>query len=233
MLYGNNDWRDYLAHHGIQGQRWGVRNGPPYPLGGTSDPRHTGKDDSERKRTFVSNLSKELDTQWDYGVLMKNGKRFTDEDDGLSNFNWEKDYRTMPLDKLKKEKIGVCWDFVNYQHDELKKAGIKDSSYMILMDLSDENRKRTVTHTFTTFELDGKTYWLESAMWPKRGVHEIKNYKQAAKEIQRQYTKEKKPYSLFKYNPEGLDQNLTDQEFYDRVTEGNWIGDFNTNTKKG
>lgn len=25
---------DYLAHHGILGQKWGVRNGPPYPLGG-------------------------------------------------------------------------------------------------------------------------------------------------------------------------------------------------------
>lgn len=24
----------YLAHHGIKGQRWGERNGPPYPLGG-------------------------------------------------------------------------------------------------------------------------------------------------------------------------------------------------------
>ena len=23
---------DFLAHHGIQGQKWGVRNGPPYPL---------------------------------------------------------------------------------------------------------------------------------------------------------------------------------------------------------
>ena len=23
---------DYLAHHGIEGQKWGVRNGPPYPL---------------------------------------------------------------------------------------------------------------------------------------------------------------------------------------------------------
>ena len=22
----------YLAHHGVKGQRWGVRNGPPYPL---------------------------------------------------------------------------------------------------------------------------------------------------------------------------------------------------------
>lgn len=33
--YGNNDWRDYLAHHGILGQKWGHRNGPPYPLDGS------------------------------------------------------------------------------------------------------------------------------------------------------------------------------------------------------
>ena len=30
--YGNNDYRDYLAHHGIKGMAWGRRNGPPYPL---------------------------------------------------------------------------------------------------------------------------------------------------------------------------------------------------------
>ena len=29
IVYNQN----YLAHHGIQGQKWGVRNGPPYPLG--------------------------------------------------------------------------------------------------------------------------------------------------------------------------------------------------------
>ena len=29
-----NDFEsDYLAHHGILGQKWGVKNGPPYPLG--------------------------------------------------------------------------------------------------------------------------------------------------------------------------------------------------------
>ena len=25
-------WKEELYHHGIEGQKWGVRNGPPYPL---------------------------------------------------------------------------------------------------------------------------------------------------------------------------------------------------------
>ena len=29
--------KTYLAHHGVKGQKWGVKNGPPYPIG--SSPR--------------------------------------------------------------------------------------------------------------------------------------------------------------------------------------------------
>ena len=36
-MYTQNDWRFYqeyeLYHHGIKGMKWGVMNGPPYPLG--------------------------------------------------------------------------------------------------------------------------------------------------------------------------------------------------------
>lgn len=28
----SNDYRNYISHHGIKGQKWGVRHGPPYPL---------------------------------------------------------------------------------------------------------------------------------------------------------------------------------------------------------
>lgn len=36
MSVGFTDWNKglYLAHHGIRGQKWGVKNGPPYPLKG-------------------------------------------------------------------------------------------------------------------------------------------------------------------------------------------------------
>lgn len=31
-MYSENDWWTYLSHYGVKGQKWGVRNGPPYPL---------------------------------------------------------------------------------------------------------------------------------------------------------------------------------------------------------
>lgn len=31
-FYSQNDYRNYLQHHGIKGMRWGEQNGPPYPL---------------------------------------------------------------------------------------------------------------------------------------------------------------------------------------------------------
>lgn len=213
------DINNYLAHHGIKGQKWGVRNGPPYPL--------NQQGDVERKRQFTESLLKELNEEWEYGVL-HNGKHVTD----TSNFNFGKDYRTTPIETLKKEKIGTCWDFVNYQHYKLNQAGIQNDSYFLDMDLrTKENPNRYITHTFTTYELDGKQYWLESAAWPKRGIHEINSFEDAAKEIVSLYTDDPKPYSLFKYNPDGMDKNLTDLEFADRAREGNWIADYNVKKK--
>lgn len=53
---------NYLAHHGIKGQKWGVMNGPPYPLGSgdhSASEKKAGWKSSLSKKSKNSNLSKE------------------------------------------------------------------------------------------------------------------------------------------------------------------------------
>ena len=63
-------WRAELYHHGIKGQRWGVRRGPPYPLGEGKRRRNTPKSSGkpvgrvdnrvEKSYTSYKNFSKAL-----------------------------------------------------------------------------------------------------------------------------------------------------------------------------
>lgn len=54
-LYAFRFKEDILAHHGVDGQKWGVRNGPPYPL----DRQHGNY--SKNDIVFISGTSK-MDT---------------------------------------------------------------------------------------------------------------------------------------------------------------------------
>lgn len=202
----------YIAHHGIKGQKWGERNGPPYPL------------DAAGKLKNVYSLNKLMNSEWEYGVL-HNGKHIGE--DRLGDFDWGKDYRTIPVKTLEKEKIGTCWDYVNYQHDKLDGMGIKNDSYLLFIQRNPDKAEDAVTHTFTVFEPgDGKQYWLESAAWPKRGVHEISGVEDVVKEMNDLYGNKEFGYSLFKYNPKGTDKGLTGDEFIEKATvDENYVMD--------
>lgn len=54
---------DYLMHHGIEGQKWGVRHGPPYPL--------------DRKAS--SGVNKEKNSQKNYDQIKKDSDSLIDK----------------------------------------------------------------------------------------------------------------------------------------------------------
>lgn len=45
----------YLAHHGIQGQKWGVKNGPPYPLSKAKSKQIQSKSKDKSPKTSKNN----------------------------------------------------------------------------------------------------------------------------------------------------------------------------------
>ena len=71
--YGVSAWQwqsnsDYLAHHGILGQCWGKRNGPPYPLSAgahsSAEKRLKSKNDGKLESWKAKELKK-IDKKYD------------------------------------------------------------------------------------------------------------------------------------------------------------------------
>jgi hypothetical protein len=163
------------------------------------------------KLSVIHAMIDDLNNNFDYGCII-NGKRYEDD---VSKVDWSK-YRTVTISEFKRNKIGVCWDFVNYQHYECKKNGINDDNYMLVCRRSNDPDD-ILTHTFTIVTIDDKKYWIESSRWKDRGVHEVRSYKDVVDKIKRDDFKNK-PYDVYLFDPSGMDQRLTDQQYFDKAT---------------
>lgn len=199
---------NYLSHHGVKGMKWGIRRFQNKD--GTRTVLGKKHESDERKIARLNSLSKAMDS-FEYGTII-DGKRYGEDD--LDKVDWNK-YKTLPVEIVAKEKIGNCWDFVNYQHSELDKAKIPNKSYLFMMARSDDPDD-VVTHTFTIAKIDGQQKWLESAMWPKRGVHDVNGPEDVLNELTDVYGKNN--YDLYEYDPAGMDKGLSGNEFIDRAT---------------
>ena len=145
---------------------------------------------------------------WDYGVLI-NGAIYTDS----NKIDWTK-YKTIPIRLIEKYHVGICWDFVNYQHYIFKNMKLNNRSFLLIGVQKDGN---IVTHTFSILNLENKLYWFESSWLRYQGIHQIKNIKSVANKVIEAYKLNN--WDLFEYNPEGLDNNLTGSQFIDKAQD--------------
>lgn len=203
---------DFLCHHGIKGQKWGIRRfqNSDGSLTAAGKERYLSNTQVNSAAKAISELYKTINS-FEYGTII-NGKRYGEEE--LSEVDWSK-YRTIPIETIKKEKIGNCWDFVNYQHSELDKAGIPNKNYMFVMARSDAPDD-IVTHTFTIASIGNQNKWIESAMWSKRGIHDVSGPENVVKILSSVYGEG--AYDLYEFNPDGMDNGLTDKEYFSKAT---------------
>ena len=156
----------------------------------------------------VKDLNEELN-KWDYGVLI-NGRVIRDQ----NKIDWHK-YRTTPIQDMKKYHVGVCWDFVNFQHDRFKVLGIPDKSYLVVIQTGPKSED-IVTHTFSIVRIGYSYYWFESSWMKHQGVHKVSSYKDVVNVLLREYGRH--PYDVYEYNPDGLDKKLGNIEFFTFAT---------------
>ena len=79
-----------LCHHGILGQRWGKRNGPPYPLSGSK--KHSRKKSSDDSEKSESKSDKKKENT--------NPRKMTDQEltDRIKRLELEKKYSKLMSD---------------------------------------------------------------------------------------------------------------------------------------
>lgn len=203
-----------LCHHGIKGQKWGVRRyqNPDGSL--TEEGRKRVAIKSFRKspdeiHKQVSTLNQKLNN-FNYGAMV-DGKVYTD----MSKVPWNK-YKTMTKEQMDKYKVGICWDFVNYQHEYFKENGIPHKSYMFVKQQSDDPND-IVTHTFNIVSNGDKQQWFESSWTKHQGVHDVKSYKDVVSELDKAYGNKTQPFDVYEYDPDGM-MGIKNGEMFRRAT---------------
>lgn len=120
-----NNYLDYISHHGIEGQMWGKRNGPPYPL----DPE---KDYSPREKRLAKKVSNEFannlnSNQSKFFRHKKEDRYMSEKIKEFRNGNIANDLRQKHnVDKIKNE---VDESFKKFK-EEVRKAGIEDEDQL-------------------------------------------------------------------------------------------------------
>lgn len=87
----------WLAHHGVQGQKWGIKHGPPYPLdSGPSNSKSSNKSNPKIKSkdvAFNPNEIRDNDRLKKMALTglmaMNNSKNYIDTFDPTDNDSWE------------------------------------------------------------------------------------------------------------------------------------------------
>ena len=110
----------YISHHGIEGQKWGVQNGPPYPL----NPEDHSKAEKRAATKYLNKLDKT--TAWE--------KRYYSEKEGTA-YSLDKKIKKLS----KKEQTDKVKNKINTLKEKSKTA--HNEANIHLKNIQSQNKK--------------------------------------------------------------------------------------------
>jgi len=128
-----------------------------------------------------------------YGYLTKSGKIYREND---SNFNddWFNNYILSSSSDIEKNKIGNCWDQVEFEREWFSKNNYEVKTFFEIVDLPYNNNYPT--HSFLCYKENDKWNWFEHADYLNRGIHEFSSLEELLKYQYLKYIDTLKKYNI-------------------------------------
>lgn len=155
-VFPENDYRYYLAHHGVKGQKWGVR-------------RYQNQDGSltvNGKKHYTHDLK----SANELSSYMKN------------NIKYSEFTKLKSAEEVERTKSGSCHDQVMYEMKKLRELGYKPKAQFVI-EYDSKTGQGGTTHSFVYFKNGDQTVWFENAWGGNEGVHRYSSLKDIKQDI--------------------------------------------------
>ena len=108
----------------------------------------------------------------------------------LSSIQYKEFTTLMSPESVAKKKAGSCHDQTYFEATRLREIGVEPTIHFYIE--ANKNGQGGATHSLVSFNLSGKTYWMENAWESNKGLRSYQNKEQLKKDIKKLWEKNKK-----------------------------------------
>ncbi|MBE6148404.1 MAG: hypothetical protein E7167_02795 [Firmicutes bacterium] len=130
----------------------------------------------------VQELYKKM-SEFEYGWIDKTGYKYVNK---IAKNKFITDYYLQKPKDLEKNKIGICWDQVEYERSFFEKNGISFKTIFIIYD----DGVKYPNHTFLIFKENQKYYWFENTYADVKGILEFDSLQECLSKVKKEFMKE-------------------------------------------
>ena len=159
-----------------------------------------------------------LMNQIEYGWIDKDNIKYDTFDE-----SFEKNYFLQSPKEMIHHKVGICWDQVELERYYFKNHHFKIQTFFIVY-----YDDKCPTHTFLTYEKNGKFYWFEHSWEKYKGIHEYPNQEELFYDVNQKFIEWEihtsfEPQNLRLYEYQKPKYHISVADFYKHCEHGKII----------